>query len=111
MALSFNEYEELASQTAIYPGRGKNISYPALGLCGEAGEVAEKIKKSIRDNGGILTDQMRVETAKELGDVLWYIAALSHELNLSLEMVASMNLEKLASRKNRNMISGNGDNR
>ncbi len=78
---------------------------------GEAGEVAEKIKKLFRDHGGKLTKDYKLEIAKELGDVMWYIAQLSTELNLKLSDIAKMNLEKLMSRKVRGKIHGSGDNR
>ena len=109
--MNFNEYQNLALSTAIYPRRYETI-YPALGLCGEAGEVAEKIKKSIRD--GLPYEQMnsfREDMTKELGDVLWYVAALASDLNISLDDVAEKNVQKLASRKKRNKIGGSGDNR
>ena len=109
--MNFNEYQNLALSTAIYPRRYETI-YPALGLCGEAGEVAEKIKKSIRD--GLPYEQMnsfREDMTKELGDVLWYVAALASDLNISLDDVAENNVQKLASRKKRNVIGGSGDNR
>jgi NTP pyrophosphatase (non-canonical NTP hydrolase) len=102
-SLTFNAYQKAARRTAIYTDR---ITYPTLGLCGEAGEVAEKIKKFMRD--GVLNDK---EVAKELGDVLWYIANLAEDLGYDLAEIADMNLEKLADRKNRGVIRGSGDNR
>lgn len=109
--MEFNEYQNKARETAFYPDKDNNFIYPTLGLVGEAGEVAEKIKKVLRDNDGIISEEKRLEVAKELGDVLWYLANLSVELNLSLETVASMNLEKLFSRKDRGTLSGSGDSR
>ncbi|MBP6914285.1 nucleoside triphosphate pyrophosphohydrolase family protein [Candidatus Parcubacteria bacterium] len=109
--MTFKEYQEEARKTAVYPNLGSNFIYPTLGLVGEAGEVAEKIKKVIRDNNGVITDEKKQELAKELGDVLWYIANLSFELNLSMEDVALKNLEKLKSRQERNELHGSGDNR
>jgi NTP pyrophosphatase (non-canonical NTP hydrolase) len=109
--MTFKEYQEEARKTAIYPNLGSNFIYPTLGLAGEAGEVAEKIKKVIRDNNGEVSEEKRQELTKELGDVLWYIANLSAELNLSMEDVASKNLEKLKSRQERNELHGSGDNR
>ena len=109
--MNFTEYQNLALSTAIYPKKYKTI-YPALGLCGEAGEVAEKIKKSIRDSFGPgLERPFKEDLTKELGDVLWYVAALASDLNISLDDVALNNIQKLASRKKRNMIGGSGDNR
>ena len=109
--MTFNEYQEEARKTAIYPDMDNNFIYPALGLVGEAGEIAEKIKKVIRDDNYIVTEEKRSEITKELGDVLWYIANLSKELGISLEDVASKNLEKLRSRQERNALHGSGDNR
>lgn len=110
---SFDEYQRLASRTADYPGRddASVASYPALGLAGEAGEVCENIKKMIRDDGGELTDRRRRALRKELGDVLWYIAALCDELHLEMGDVARANIEKLADRDRRGVISGDGDDR
>ncbi len=109
--MNFNEYQRKARRTAIYPNKDNNFVYPTLGMVGEAGEVAEKVKKIIRDNDGKITKENREEIKKELGDVLWYIASLSSELKLSLEDVAQYNLEKLMSRKKRGVIRGDGDNR
>jgi NTP pyrophosphatase (non-canonical NTP hydrolase) len=109
--MTFKEYQEEARKTAIYPNLGSNFIYPTLGLVGEAGEVAEKIKKVLRDNNGIVSEEKKQELIKELGDVLWYIANLSAELNLLMEDVALKNLEKLKSRMERNELHGSGDNR
>ena len=109
--MNFTEYQNLALATAIYPKKYETI-YPALGLCGEAGEVAEKVKKSIRDGLHNWPDeQFKEELTKELGDVLWYISALASDLDISLNEIAESNLQKLASRKKRNKIGGSGDNR
>ena len=114
--MNFTEYQNLAMDTANYPEKYE-IVYRALGLCGEAGKVAEKIKKGIRDgldNCGLnlyQKKQFKEELTKELGDVLWYIAALASDLNISLDDVAENNVQKLASRKKRNKIGGSGDNR
>ena len=109
--MNFTEYQNLALSTAIYPKKYETI-YPALGLCGEAGEVAEKVKKSIRDGIHNWPDeQFKEELTKELGDVLWYISALASDLDISLNEIAESNLQKLASRKKRNKIGGSGDNR
>jgi NTP pyrophosphatase (non-canonical NTP hydrolase) len=106
----FKKYAEFVESLKVYPYTS-TIIYPALGLCGEAGEVAEKIKKIIRDKGGVYTPEDKTEIVKELGDVLFYITALSQDLGFSLEDVAGMNVEKLMSRKERNVLHGNGDNR
>ena len=106
-----NEYQTAALSTAIYPNMGQNFIYPCLGLVGEAGEVADKLKKVIRDNDGVLTDPVRDAVALELSDVAWYLAVLAFELDYTLEEIMQMNLDKLNSRKERGVISGSGDNR
>jgi NTP pyrophosphatase (non-canonical NTP hydrolase) len=90
MNLSFEEYQEAAARTALYPRRSENLEYPTLGLAGEAGEVANLVKK--------LTEEMREKLRDELGDVLWYIAACAHELGLTLSEIADHNVNKLAKR-------------
>ena len=107
--MKFGDYQGEARKTAIYPNRMDNMVYPTLGLCGEAGEVAEKVKKYIRDNGDIR--ELQVSVKKELGDVLWYIAALCDELGLTMEGIAEENIAKLQSRQERNVIHGDGDDR
>lgn len=109
--MTFEEYQKLARRTALYPNVGNNFIYPTLGLAGEAGEVANKIKKIERDSGGVVDASAREALLGELGDVLWYIAQLSTELNLSLETVAENNLKKLSSRFAAGKISGAGDKR
>ena len=110
--MTFEEYQNKAAVTALYPNHGKNeFIYPTLGLVGEAGEVAEKVKKIIRDDGGKISLTKKEELKKEIGDVLWYISQLSLELGLSLEEVAKANIEKLYSRLERNKLHGDGDNR
>lgn len=106
-----NEYQSRALETAIYPNQGQNFIYPALGLVGEAGEVAEKVKKIIRDGDGFLTDTDKEKIAKELSDVCWYVAVLAHEIDYSLDEIFEINLAKLASRKERGVLSGSGDDR
>ncbi|MCM1075975.1 MAG: nucleoside triphosphate pyrophosphohydrolase family protein [Roseburia sp.] len=108
--MNINEYQAAALTTAVYP-TDKKIIYPALGMCGEAGEVADKVKKVIRDNAQDFTAEKKREIAKEIGDVLWYCAVLSHDLGFTLEEVAQMNIDKLKSRKERGKIGGSGDNR
>jgi len=108
--MKLNQYQDQAIQTAIY-GIGSTIVYPTLGLAGEAGEVANKVKKVLRDNGGVFTDEVKKELAKELGDAIWYCAALARDLGHTLEEICEMNLEKLASRQARGVIGGSGDNR
>ncbi|HEY7892968.1 MAG TPA: nucleoside triphosphate pyrophosphohydrolase family protein [Solirubrobacteraceae bacterium] len=108
--MELSEYQRLSRRTAEYP-REAWLAYPALGLSGEAGEVAEHAKKVIRDDGGEITDARRAAMAKELGDVLWYVAQLASELELKLEDIAQANLQKLLSRQRRGVLSGSGDDR
>ncbi len=109
--MNFKQYQEKSRRTAIYPSRGKNFIYPALGLGGETGEVLDKIKKIIRDKNYKVDRLVRSELEKELGDVLWYLAQLATELKLSLDQIAKTNLKKLNSRLKRDQIKGSGDNR
>lgn len=108
--MDMNEYQKKAISTAIYP-EVYEIVYPTLGLAGESGEIAEKVKKVLRDDIGDFSKDSRKEIAKELGDVLWYVALLARDLGFDLEEVAEMNVQKLASRKERNKLGGSGDNR
>jgi len=109
--MELKEYQKKSRLTAIYPNAGQNFIYPTLGLAGEAGEVAEKIKKVIRDNNSAINEEVRAELAKELGDVLWYVSQLATEFNLDLDVIAEKNIEKLLSRKERGRLGGSGDNR
>ena len=109
--MSFEEYQKKSRATVIYPNAGHNFIYPTLGLVGESGEVAEKVKKALRDNQGVMDDSRRKAIKDELGDVLWYLAQIATELNLSLEDIAQGNLQKLASRQERGKLHGQGDNR
>jgi NTP pyrophosphatase (non-canonical NTP hydrolase) len=108
--VELSEYQRLSRRTAEYP-REAWLAYPALGLAGEAGEVAEHAKKAIRDDGADVTAERRAAMAKELGDVLWYVAQLASELQLDLDEIAEENLEKLLSRQRRGVLSGSGDDR
>ena len=108
--MTLNEYQEGALSTAIYP-ESRKLIYPTLGLTGEAGEVSDKVKKVIRDNNDEFTDEHKRQIALELGDVLWYAASLAHDLGFTLDEVAQMNLDKLASRMKRDKIHGSGDER
>lgn len=108
--MTLNEYQDLALKTAIYPNEYK-IIYPALGLTGEAGECSDKIKKVIRDYHGEFTEEKKSEIAKEIGDVLWYCAALANDIGYYLDEIGELNIRKLHSRKVRNKLNGSGDNR
>ena len=105
-----NEYQQRALETAVYP-TGKKIIYPTLGLTGEAGEVADKVKKVIRDNGQQFDEDHLNAIALEISDVLWYVAVLANDLGYTLQNIAEMNYAKLKSRQERGKIGGSGDNR
>ena len=107
--MNFNDYQDQANDLAIYPIESRLV-YPALGLTGEAGEVADKIKKLIRDKRTFDALE-RIEIAKEVGDVLWYVAALARDLGVDMDTMAQMNLEKLRDRAKRDVIGGSGDAR
>lgn len=106
-------YQKAATEFAIYPGKGtfQGIIYTTLKMNGEAGEIAEKIGKVLRDDNGILAREKRAALLLELGDVLWYVAALANELDYSLAEVANANIKKLADRSTRGKLQGSGDNR
>lgn len=106
--LTFDEYVDRA---LLHKKEGLGIVYPALKLCGEAGEVAEKIGKIIRDKGGRISENDRSEIAKELGDVLWYVASVADEIGYDFETIGRINLNKLDDRAARGVIGGSGDNR
>jgi len=108
--MTFDEFQELSSETAIYDPRWA-LMYPALGFAGEAGEVCNKVKKVFRDDGGHCTAEVRDSLAKELGDCLWYLSALATDLDLKLDDIARGNRDKLDSRKERGVLGGSGDNR
>ena len=123
MVLQLNDYQKIAHETADYPvpeiiksrsfqeTNSMDYVYPALGLAEEAGEVAGKYAKAVRDNAGIIDEERKKEIVKELGDVLWFVSELATCLGVTLGEVAQKNLDKLASRKERGMIHGSGDNR
>ena len=114
-AREFDQYQIATSETAIYKDKTKsqqeNLYYVTLGLVGEAGEIANKAKKVIRDHGGVVTPEYREALIGELGDVLWYAAQLASTLEITLSEVAKRNLEKLFSRKDRGTLAGDGDSR
>lgn len=110
--MNMNDYQKQALTTVISSNDDfKDVLHWVLGLNGEAGEAAEKVKKIIRDKQGNISDDDRKELAKELGDVLWYLAVFAHDLGFSLEDVAKHNLNKLKSRQDRGVLTGSGDNR
>jgi len=111
MSLTFLDYSRRARPLAIYPNVGDNLEYPTLGICSEAGELAGKVKKIQRDHAGIIPYDFRVKAMKELGDALWYLDAICHELGITLSDVASNNLSKLEDRQERGVLKGDGDDR
>lgn len=106
-------YQECSNSTAIYPGKDSTFGlvYTVLGLAGEAGEVANKVKKILRDSNGVITPEVRESLKKEMGDVLWYVAQTCRELDLELYEVAILNTIRLQDRKERGVLKGSGDNR
>ena len=106
--MNFNEYQKHARSTAVYPEDYK-VVYRALGLCGEAGEVAEKVKKTVRGDSSL--NEVSGNIAGELGDVLWYLAILADDLGITLDQIAHWNVAKLNRRWRKNKIKGDGDNR
>jgi len=111
--MDFNEYQDFVKNMKAYPEQYKVI-YPTLGLTGEAGEIAEKVKKWVRDDvhkGEFMSEERRGALLKELGDPLWYIAALADDLGYTLQDVVDANVEKLTSRKERGVLKGSGDDR
>jgi NTP pyrophosphatase (non-canonical NTP hydrolase) len=109
--VNFADYQAESRKTAVYPDLDDNPVYLALGLCGEAGEVAENIKKMLRDDEGKLTHDRQERLMNELGDVLWYLAQLATELKVPLNFVAEKNIAKLKSRSERGVLHGSGSNR
>ncbi len=110
--MELNEYQKRALSTAFHPEKSKVI-YPALGLASEAGEVSGKVKKWVRgdDGEGAMSEERRMTLRDEIGDVLWYVAVLSHDLGFELDEIAKLNVEKLNSRKERGTLKGDGDKR
>lgn len=100
LSITLNQYQHRSQATAIYPRHdGYNLAYPVLGLAGEAGEVANEMKKVLRNDNGVVTPERLEKIKGELGDVLWYMAAFATELGLDLGSIAVYNLEKLQKRK------------
>lgn len=108
-----SNYQNECGKTAVYPGKGDltGLQYVVLGLVGEAGEIAQKLKKQIRDRAGVIDESFKENMMMEIGDCLWYIAQLCTELGLNLDAVANRNIEKLRARMLANTIKGDGDNR
>ena len=108
--MDFTKYQQTAVETAIYPDTHR-ILYPALGMAGEAGEVANKVKKIIRDGTENLPEDWKDQLASEIGDVLWYCAALSNDIGIPLSLIAAQNRDKLLARKQKGTLQGSGDTR
>lgn len=105
--MNFKEYQDLSRQIAVRPRVSATLAFQVLGLCGESGEVADKLKKIMRDKGGIIEEKDKAEMAEELGDVLWHLAQVASELNLSLDDIAQTSLEKVKARLQKvNKLSG-----
>lgn len=114
--MQLNDYQAEAALTAIYPDSHDTssilgLSYTVMGLAGEAGEIANKTKKILRDNDGVITGITQTQIASELGDVLWYVAMTANQLGYPLEVIATWNLNKLAGRADNGTLQGSGDNR
>ncbi len=109
--MTLDDYQTKSRKTAVYPDLGKNIIYPTLGFVGEAGELADKVKKIFRDDGGKIRPEIKEAITNEIGDVLWYMAQLCTELNIKMSQVVDKNLVKLQGRLKRNTIHGSGDER
>lgn len=115
--MDMNEYQDATTKTAIYNTTSKiddttaQLAYVTLGLVGEAGEVANKLKKVIRDGGGVITPELRDQIVDELGDVYWYLAQCAEKLEVGLEYIALTNLDKLRRRKEAKTLQGSGDTR
>lgn len=108
--MEVSKYQEIVDKTAIYP-KEIGLLYCTLGLCGESGEVAEKVKKLYRDSQGVVTEDFKNTIIKELGDVLWYVTAIANELGVPLSWVLAKNYEKLIGRRATNTLHGSGDDR
>lgn len=111
--MNFNEYQQEAAKTAIYPGANTTtgLVYTALGLSNEAGEVTGAIKKVLRDDAGVVTEKKKDQIKAELSDVCWYLAMIAYELQIPLEEIFEYNVDKLRGRAERGTLGGNGDDR
>lgn len=109
--MTLNQYQLNALKTAADKSKHNEFFHLVLGLTGEAGEIAEKVKKLVRDHNSDLSKLDKNDMAKELGDVLWYVATLAHFLDFSLEEIGDRNIKKLADRQKRGQLAGSGDDR
>ena len=111
--MDFNEYQDLASQTADFSGRPGEypLMYSCMGLAGETGEVIEKVKKVMRNNGGEMSEEQREAIKQEIGDVLWYLSQVARFCDILLDEGAEANVKKLADRRERGVIRSEGDTR
>ena len=110
--MTFDEYQKKALTTVISEGNEFNdLLHWVLGINGESGEIAEKVKKIIRDKGGKVSEEDKRELGREIGDVLWYLAVFAHHLGIKFDSVAADNLHKLADRQQRGRLQGSGDHR
>ena len=110
--LKINDYQKEAHKFAFYMGlENGDYRYPVMGLAEESGEVCGKFAKAVRDNNGIIDEERKQAIKKELGDVCWFVSEISTLLGFSLEEVMQGNLDKLASRKERGVLHGSGDDR
>lgn len=108
--MEVGKYQDIIKQTAVYP-KEIGLLYCTLGLCGESGEVAEKVKKAYRDSHGNISTELRTSLIKELGDIVWYVTAAANEIGAPLSEVLQVNYDKLIARRATNTLHGNGDNR
>lgn len=108
--MEINDYQKWTEKTALYP-KEASLLYTTLGLVGEAGEVANVVKKVLRDDNNVMTEEKRNKIIAEMGDVMWYMARLAETIGVPMTEVLQLNKEKLESRLERNVISGSGDNR
>jgi NTP pyrophosphatase (non-canonical NTP hydrolase) len=111
--MQFNEYQKFTATTAVYPGKGETMGlvYAIMGAGGEGGELLNKMKKVLRDDNGVVSEEVKKKLADETSDMCWYIAQIFTELGISFEDAIQANIQKLTSRLERGVIQGSGDNR